>query len=181
METLQQKQNKVFDLLKGDFGYKGKLAAPRIEKIVISSGTGKKSRTDKDFQNLVAHRIESIVGQKPGRRAAKKSVAGFKVREGESVGVVVTLRGERMQSFFDKLIDIALPRTRDFRGISRTAVDEMGNLTIGIKEHTIFPATADEDLRNVFGMAITIVTTATSREEGLKFFEALGVPLQKAK
>ena len=114
-------------------------------------------------------------------RGAKKAIANFKTRLGDEIGVSVTLRGERMYSFLDKLIHIAIPRMRDFRGLSLKSVDEMGNFTIGIKEHTIFPETADEDLKDVFGFAITIVTTAKNKETASLFLKELGLPFSKVK
>ncbi len=106
-------------------------------------------------------------------------MATFKIRQGDPVGVMVTLRGARMQAFFDKLINVALPRTKDFRGIERKIVDAIGNLTLAVKEHTIFPETGDEELKDVFSMGITIVTTAKTRDEALAFFELLGMPFKK--
>ena len=112
-------------------------------------------------------------------RQAKKSIAIFKIRAGDQIGVAVTLRGTRMYSFLDKLLNIALPRTKDFRGLERKIVDDMGNITIPVKEHTIFPETGDEELKDVFGMAITIVTSAKNKKEATKFFEIIGVPFKK--
>jgi large subunit ribosomal protein L5 len=166
-----------FDALKGSFNYKNRMSSPRLLKVVVSSGVG--SAKDKNRLKLVEDRLARITGQKPSPRPAKASIAQFKMREGDIVGYQATLRGARMYDFLDKLIHIALPRTRDFRGISETAVDGMGNITIGIKEHTIFPETSDEDLKDVFGLAVTIVTTASSREEALAFFKHLGVPFKK--
>lgn len=175
--TLREKQLTAFDDLKGDLGLKNVMQTPKIEKIVISTGVGKID--DKNKLELIEDRLARITGQKPAPRAAKKSIASFKLREGDKVGYQVTLRGPEKDSFFDKLVNIALPRMRDFRGLPRTAVDEMGNYTIGIREHTIFPETSDEELKNVFGMAITIVTTATNATDALKYLEYLGFPLQK--
>ena len=124
-------------------------------------------------------RLARITGQKALTRGAKISIASFKSREGDTVGYQVTLRGERMHDFLEKLIHISLPRTKDFRGISPTSADEMGNFTLGIKEHTIFPETADEELKDVFGLAITIVTTAKSKEEVVKLLTHLGFPFRK--
>jgi large subunit ribosomal protein L5 len=124
-------------------------------------------------------RLTKITGQRPTVRSAKKSVASFKVRQGDPIGVAVTLRGARMNHFLDKLIHIAIPRTKDFRGIDPKAVDNIGNMTIGIKEHSIFPETSDEDLKDVFGFAITLVSTAKGKEEALKFFTHLGIPFKK--
>jgi large subunit ribosomal protein L5 len=173
----KEKQKNAFDALKGERSYTNKFQAPRIQKIVVSSGTGKAK--DKNRNKLVEEKLMTITGQKPSSRAAKASIAQFKLREGEVIGYQVTLRGERMYSFLDKLIHIALPRTRDFRGIAETAVDDMGNMTIGIKENTIFPETSDEDLKDVFGLAVTIVTSAKSKEEALAFFKYLGIPFKK--
>ncbi len=173
----KQKQQTAFEALAPSMGYKNRMAAPRIEKVVISTGVGKKR--DKQQLALVNDRLTTITGQKPSARPARQSIAQFKVREGEVVGYQVTLRGGRMYDFLDKLIHIALPRTRDFRGINASAVDGMGNMTIGIKEHTIFPETPDEDLKDIFGLAITVVTSAKSRDEALAFFTHLGVPFKK--
>ena len=177
METIKQKTTKAFDILKSEFGYKNPMQAPKIEKIIISSGVGKQK--DKKKLDLIEDRLTKITGQKPVRKGAKISIAAFKVREGDTVGMQITLRGQRMYDFLDRLINIALPRTKDFRGISRTAVDEMGNYNLGIKEHTIFAETSDEDLKDVFGMGITIVTSSKKKEETLAFLEYLGFPLKK--
>ncbi len=136
-------------------------------------------KKDREKNNLVADRLAKITGQKPALRAAKKSVAGFKTREGDPVGLMVTLRGARMYHFIDKLINIALPRTKDFRGIDPKSVDAIGNMTIGIKEHTIFPECSDEDLRDVFGLAITLGTTAKNKAEALAYFNHIGIPFKK--
>ena len=152
------------------------MAAPRIQKVVVSVGTG--SSKDKNRGALVADRLAKITGQQAAPRAAKKSIAAFKSREGDVVGYQVTLRGARTYDLLEQLIHIALPRTRDFRGLAPTAIDEMGNLTIGIKEHSIFPETSDEDLKDVFGLAVTIVTTAKGKKEAEAFFRHLGFPLR---
>ena len=172
----KEKLANAFDALKGEFGYTNVNASPRLMKIVVSSGVGKADKTKKA---LVENRLARITGQKAAPRASKQSIAQFKMRQGEIIGFQVTLRGARMQEFLDKLIHITLPRTRDFRGLNISAVDEMGNLTIGIKDHTIFPETADEDLKDVFGMAITLVTTAKTKAEAEAFFRHLGIPFKK--
>ncbi len=179
MDTLKQKAAGAFDALKGEFKYKNKLASPRIQKVIVSVGTGSGMKKDKTKNTFVMDRLTKIVGQKPSVKSAKQSIASFKIRQGDPVGVVVTLRGERMWSFLDKLVNVALPRTKDFRGITRSSAGDLGNMTIGIREHTIFPETSDEEISNVFGLAITIVTTAKTRPEGLAFFEYLGFPLKK--
>jgi len=176
MQTYVEKQNNAFDALKGDFGYKNKMQVPKIEKIVISTGIGKVA--DPKKVELIQDRIARITGQKGAARGAKKSIASFKVREGDVVGYQVTLRGARMQDFFDKLVHIAFPRTRDFRGIKPDSIDELGNVSVGIKEHTIFPETSDEDQRDIFGLSITIVTTAKKREEAEAYLRHMGFPLK---
>lgn len=178
METMQQKQAKVFEVLKDQFGYKNKLSAPKLQKVIVSVGTGSGMKKDRKKNEFVSDRLMKITGQKPAVRGAKQSIASFKIRKGDPVGVMVTLRGARMYEFLDKLVHIALPRTKDFRGITRSSANSLGNMSIGIKEHTIFPETGDEEIVNVFGMSITIVTTAKTRPEGLAFFEYLGFPLK---
>ena len=175
MMLSKEKQQTSFEATSAEFGYKNRMAAPRILKVVVSSGVGK---ADKNKMKIVEERLARITGQKPSPRAARQSIASFKLREGEIVGYQVTMRGSRMFDFLDKLIHIALPRTRDFRGLPPTAIDDMGNITIGIKEHTIFPETADEDVKDVFGLAITVVTTAGSKKEAEAFFRHLGLPLR---
>lgn len=179
MESIATKQSKAFDAMKGTFGYTNKMAAPKIQKVVVSVGTGKKIKGDKKANEFIAGRLAAITGQKAAIRGAKKSIATYKTRIGDPIGLVVTLRGKKMQAFLDKLVNIALPRTKDFRGSNRSSVDKMGNMTLGIKEHTIFPETADEDLKDVFGMAVNVTTTAKTRDEALAFFEHLGFPLKK--
>lgn len=171
----KQRQQSAYLALAGTFGYTSPMQGPRVSKVVVSSGVGKK-RDSKQIE-FIQDRLAKITGQKPAVRGARVSIASFKVREGDTVGLQVTLRGARMYDFLDKLIHIALPRTRDFRGLSPKAIDDMGNYTIGIKEHTIFPETSDESLKDVFGFAITIVTTAKSKPEAEAFFRHLGLPL----
>jgi len=175
--TIKEKNNTSFETLKGQFGYTNTWQAPRLVKVVISSGTG--SLKDKKKNELIGDRLSKITGQKPAVRTAKQSIASFKTRQGDPIGFQITLRGKRMFDFLDKLVNIAFPRTRDFRGISTKAVDAMGNYTVGIKENTVFPETGDEELKDVFGMAATIVTTATKKEETLAFLKHLGFPFKK--
>lgn len=179
MKTVKEKEEKAYQVLKEKFGYKNKMASPKLVKVVVSSGTGTGIKKDKNRNDFVVDRLSKITGQKPTTRGSKKSVASFKVREGDPIGVSVTLRGARMYGFLDKLLDISLPRTKDFRGIDRKIVDSVGNATIGMREHTIFPETADEELKDVFGLAITIVTTAKNKAEATEFFELIGVPFKK--
>ena len=168
----------VFGALKEKFGWRNPMQVPRLVKVIISVGVG--SFKDKKKFEVVEDRLAKITGQKAAPRPAKKSIASFKSREGETVGYQVTLRGKRMLFFLDRLLLIGFPRTKDFRGLSRRGVDAMGNATFGIREHLIFPETADEDLKDVFGLGITVVTTAKSREEAVAFFEHLGFPFRQA-
>lgn len=177
--TVKEKNSEAFEVLKPVFGYKNKMSAPRLQKVVINVGTGTMMKKDNKKNDQIADRLAKITGQKPAKRGAKKSIATFKIRQGDPVGVTVTLRGDRMYSFLEKLFNVALPRTKDFRGINRSVVDNIGNATIGIKEHTIFPETADEDIKDVFGLAITIVSTAKTQKEGFAFYEYLGIPFKK--
>lgn len=176
MDIMKEKMNNTFNMLKEQLGYVNVMQAPRIEKVVISTGTGRVS--DKNKIALIQDRLARITGQKTSPRAAKKSIAAFKLREGDTIGYQVTLRGTRMYHFLDKLIHVALPRTRDFRGLEASAIDEMGNITIGVREHTIFPETSDEELKDVFGISITIVTTAKTKDEAEAFLRYIGLPLK---
>lgn len=177
MELLKEKQKKAFTALKGVFDYKNVMQTPRIEKVVISTGTGRVQ--DKAKVELIQDRLGKITGLKPAPRGAKKSIAAFKVRQGDVVGFQVTLRGPRMDDFLNRFLGVALPRTRDFRGIPLKAIDEMGNLTIGVREHTIFPETADEDLKDVFGLSVTVVSSAKNKKEAEVYLRHVGFPLQK--
>lgn len=176
MKKTKERADASFNSLKEIFGFKNKLESPRLVKVVVSTGTG--SIKDKKKVELVADRLAKITGQKPAARLSKQSIATFKVRQGDPVGYQITLRGKRMYDFLDRLIHIALPRTKDFRGISFKGVDEMGNYTLGIKEHTIFPETGDEELKDVFGMAVSVVTSGNKKEETKEFLKALGFPFK---
>ncbi len=177
MMTIKEKEIKSFDALKEKFGIKNIMQSPRLSKVVLSVGTGKV--TDKKRKEFIGERLSKITGQKASVRAAKKSIASFKVRQGDSVGYQVTLRGDRMRDFIDKLINIALPRTRDFRGLRATSIDAMGNMSIGIKEHNIFPETAEEDIKDTFGLSITVVTSSKNKALTKAFLEVLGFPFSK--
>ena len=180
MNKVQDKQKASYETLQKEFGYKNIHAAPKLTKVNVSVATGTMMKKDRKRNDLVVDRIAKITGQKPTVRKAKQSNASFKIREGDEIGVAVTLRGQRMYGFLDRLLNISLPRTKDFRGINRTSVDSMGNITFGIKEQTIFPEVGEEDLKDVFGMAITVGTTATTKEEATRFFEIIGIPFKKA-
>lgn len=177
MKTMKETVGSVFESLKATLGYTNIMQSPKVTKVVVSVGTGKVQ--DKQRLVLIQDRLARITGQKPSPRPAKKSIASFKLREGDIIGYQVTLRGARMEDFLFKLINLALPQTRDFRGLKTTAFDEMGNYTLGIKEHTIFPETADEDIKDVFGFAVTIVTNAKTKKEAEALLRHIGLPLQK--
>ncbi len=179
MNHLQQKYMKdVIPSLRKTFDITNAMRVPKITKVLVHVGTGKMQK-DGNTTDKVIKDITVITGQKPAVRAAKKSIAGFKLREGSPVGLLVTLRGQRMYDFIDRLISIALPRSRDFQGLARTSFDEKGNLNIGIREHIIFPEVSYESLRDVFGFQVTVVTSAMSREEGVELLVQLGFPFKK--
>ncbi|HEY4514557.1 MAG TPA: 50S ribosomal protein L5 [Candidatus Paceibacterota bacterium] len=177
MIDLKNNYKNAIPLLQAEFGWKNALAVPRLDKVMVSVGTAKSK--DPKRQELVMNRIAKITSQKPATTVAKKSIATFKLRAGDKSGVKVTLRGARMYDFLNRLINVAIPRERDFRGLNLAAIDEMGNLSIGFKEHTIFPETSDEDLKDVFPFGVTIVTTAKNRKEAQSLFTHLGFPFKK--
>lgn len=176
-KTVAELNKDSYKHLKDQLGLKNPMQAPRLLKIVVSNGFG--SVKDKKKIELIADRLAKITGQKPVVRSTKKAIATFKTRTGDPVGYQITLRGKRMTEFLDRFIHVALPRTKDFRGLPRTSVDAMGNYTLGIKEHTIFPETSDEDLKDVFGMAITLVTSSKDKKSTLALLEYLGMPLKR--
>ncbi len=169
----------VIPKMKEKFKHKNDLAVPKIERAVVNIGIGSSALKDGKAQERISNDLVLITGQKPVPTLAKKAIAGFKTREGMVVGLKVTLRGKRMYDFLSRLVNIALPRTRDFRGLSPKSVDQNGNLTIGIKEHIIFPELSTEDVKRIFGMEVTIVTKAKNREEALELFKLLGFPIKK--
>ena len=177
MISIKEKTKKSFTELKDKLGIKNIMQTPKIVKIVVNTGVG--SFSDKKKVEVVEDRLAKITGQKPIKRGAKKSIATFKSREGDVVGIQVTLRGEKMWSFLERLINIALPRTKDFRGIPLSGIDEMGNYTLGIRENTIFPESGDEDLKDVFGLAVTIVTNVHDTKQTKDFLTHLGFPFKK--
>jgi len=174
------KQQNTFNTMKTEFGYTNIMQAPKVVKVVVSTGVGKVNK-DKKRMDLIVDRLARITGQAPAARASKKAIANFKSRQGDVVGYQVTLRGEQAQTFLDKLIHIVYPRTKDFRGILPSAIDEMGNITLGIKEHIVFPETSDEDAKDIFGLAITIATTAKNKKEAEMYLRHIGLPLREAK
>lgn len=170
---------KVIPALKEELGIKNLMAVPRIGKIVVNIGTGKILKDAKRVEDAIAS-LGVITGQKVIATKARKAIAGFKTREGLEVGARVTLHGKRMWDFLDRLINVALPRVRDFQGIPRSAIDQSGNCNIGIKEHLVFPEIVAEKVQNIFSFQINIVTTAKNKQEGEALFRLLGLPLEQA-
>ena len=171
-------REKVVPVLQKEFSYKSPMQIPGLEKISLNIGLGAASQNNKLMEEAVAE-LTAIAGQKAVVTQAKKSIASFKVREGMPIGCRVTLRGASMWDFLDKLVNFALPRVRDFRGIPDRGFDGRGNFTLGIKEHTIFPELEVDRVENPKGMNITIVTTARSDKEGKQLLEQLGMPFRK--
>ena len=171
-------KTEVVPALVKKFNYSSTMQVPRIEKIVVNIGVGDASSNAKFIEDSVKE-LTQITGQKPVITKAKKSIATFKIREGMNIGCKVTLRGQRMFDFYDKLISVALPRTRDFRGISKTGFDGRGNYTLGVREQLIFPEINYEQVGRVRGMDVIIVTTAKSDEEARELLAALGTPFEK--
>lgn len=179
MNRLKEKYNKeIVPSLKEKFSYKTVMQVPALEKIVVNIGAGDASHNSKLLEAAV-NDLALITGQKPVITKARKSIAGFKIREGQNIGCKVTLRGERMYNFLDKLISVSLPRVRDFRGVSKTAFDGRGNYTIGIKEQLVFPEIEFDNVVKVRGMDIVLVTTAKTNEEAYALLEELGIPFRK--
>ena len=181
MNRLQEKYNNlVKPELINQFNYSSTMEIPRLEKIVVNMGVGDAVSNSKVLDDAVAE-LQAITGQKPVITKAKKSIASFKLREGMPIGCKVTLRGERMYEFLDKLISISLPRVRDFHGINENAFDGRGNYTLGVKEQLIFPEINFDNIKKLRGMDIVIVTTANTDEEGRALLSLLGMPFYKKK
>jgi len=170
--------NEVVSALMERFQYSNVMEVPKLEKVIINMGIGEARDNPKVMESAVKE-LEIIAGQKPVVTRAKKSIANFKLREGMKVGTKVTLRGERMYDFLDKLMNIALPRVRDFRGVSDTSFDGRGNYAIGIKEQLIFPEIEYDMVETIRGLDIVIVTTANTDEEARVFLEKMGMPFKK--
>ena len=171
-------EKEVVPFLMKKFGYKSVMQCPKLVKIVINTGLGDIKDNAKSIQTT-ENEIKLITGQQPILTKAKKSVANFKVREGQTVGIKVTLRGERMYNFYDKFVSIALPRMRDFKGVSDKAFDGRGNYSVGLKEQLIFPEITYDQVEKIRGMDVCIVTTAETDEEARELLRALGMPFKK--
>ncbi|MDD5750562.1 MAG: 50S ribosomal protein L5 [Candidatus Pacebacteria bacterium] len=185
MEKLYEKYNKeaVPGMMK-KFGFKSVMAVPKISKVVINSGFGKtisgKSSGEREVvEKYVSDNLSAIAGQRPSLRKAKKSIANFKLREGINIGATSTLRGKRMYDFLEKLIWLVLPRRRDFRGLSANSISKTGELSIGLKEHTLFPEVRIEKEKGIFGLEVVIATTARNKQEALELFKLMGFPFEK--
>lgn len=179
MNRLKEKYvNEITPALVSKFEYKSVMQVPTVDKIVINMGVGEAVQNTKSLDSAVEE-LQTITGQKPVVTKAKKSIAGFRLREGMPIGCKVTLRGERMYDFLDKLVAISLPRVRDFRGVSTKSFDGRGNYTLGVKEQLIFPEIDYDKVSKVRGMDIVIVTTANSDEEARELLTQFGMPFQK--
>ena len=185
MDSLKEKYKKeVVPLMMEKFGYKSPMAVPCIKKVVLNSSFGKevvgKSASEREkIQNLITQDLSLIAGQKTNLVKSKKSIAGFKLREGLEIAAVVTLRKDRMWALLERLIYLSLPRSRDFKGLDPKSMDKNGNLSIGFKEHIFFPEIFTEKEKTIFGLEITVVTNAKSKEEGLELYKLLGFPMKE--
>lgn len=174
---IEHYKKEVVPALKKEFGFKNVMQMPKIEKIVVNCGVGEATQNPKILEAAIGD-ITAITGQKPKVCRARLSVAAFKLRKGMAIGCQVTLRGRRMYEFYDRLVNVALPRIRDFRGVPTKCFDGRGNYTLGIKEHTIFPEIDYDKIAQVFGMDITIVTTAKNDEQGFKLLKFMKMPFK---
>ncbi len=172
-------KNDIIPALMKEFDYSNQMAVPRLEKIILNMGVGREAQNNPKVFDQAAYELSTVSGQKPVVTRAKKSIAAFKLRAGMPVGVSVTLRGERMYEFLDRLINAVLPRVRDFRGVSPRAFDGRGNYTIGIKDQLIFPEIDFNKVDRTRGMNISIVTTARTDEEGRALLRQFGMPFMK--
>ena len=170
-------KDEIIPQLMKDFGFKNVMQVPKLERIVVNMGLGEAVQNAKLVESA-AEELKAITGRKPVVTRAKKSIAGFKLREGMPIGVMVTLRGEQMYDFLDRLISIALPRTRDFKGISPKAFDGRGNYTLGIREQIVFPEINYDKIDRIKGMNVTLVTTAETDEQGRALLKSLGMPFR---
>lgn len=175
-ELMKKYKNTIIPQLRKELGSLNDLEVPRLLKIVINTGVGRKDEKEKE---AIQKDLEVIMGQKIIPRKARKSIATFKSREGMVIGFGVTLRARRMYDFLERLIMIVIPRVRDFRGIDPNSVDASGNLTLGFPEHMVFPEMIDEDIKTHFGLEVTLVTQARSREEAVALLKAFGIPFKK--
>lgn len=173
----RQYKEVVIRRMMDEFGYENPMAVPGIEKISINVGLSR-AQKNAEFINDVTNDIKMITGQAPVFTKARKAIAGFKVREGQNIGLIVTLRGKRMWDFVHKFIGATIPRTKDFQGIPSSSFDQQGNLSIGIKEHLIFPEISSDDVSTIFELQVNITTSADSKEKGVSLLKHLGFPIK---
>jgi large subunit ribosomal protein L5 len=180
MHHLQERyKSEIVPALRKEFGFSNIMEVPRLTKVVVNIGVGSETLTDNKAVDAAVNDLTTIVGQKPVVTKARKSISNFKLREGKAIGVKVTLRGERMWSFLDRLMNVALPRVRDFRGIPGDSFDGRGNYTLGLREQLVFPEIEYDKIDKLRGMEITVVTTAKSDEHGRRLLQILGMPFRK--
>ena len=184
MRLKEKYQKEIVPQLMKEFGCKSNMAVPRINKVVLNIGfgrqvVGKTGEEQKKIQEAIINDLTIIAGQKTVLTRAKKAIAAFKTRKGMPIGACVTLRGQKMYDFLERLIHIALPRSRDFQGIDPKAIDQQGNLTLAVKEHIAFPEISPEKTRMLFSFEITIVTTTKNKEQSLKLLKSLGLPIKR--
>lgn len=177
-ETQKQEYQKKLQKLGQELGIKNPMAVPSLKKIVVNIGV-KNAVADKKNMEVAEQVLTTITGQKPRVNKAKKSISSFKLREGDKIGLTVTLRGNRMHEFYSKLVNVVLPRIKDFRGVSNKAFDGQGNYTLGLSEYSVFPEVDTGKVERVLGMEMTIVTSAKNKEEGMALLKTLGMPFQK--
>ncbi len=176
---LERYKNEILPQLMSEFNYRNVMEAPRIKKVVVNVGVGSETASDSKALDAAVGDLTKITGQKPVVAKARQSIANFKLREGRPIGVKVTLRGERMWMFLDRLMNIALPRVRDFRGVPADAFDGRGNYTLGLREQLVFPEIEYDKIDKLRGLEISIVTTAKSDEQGRRLLQLLGMPFVK--
>ncbi|MCC6191506.1 MAG: 50S ribosomal protein L5 [Anaerolineales bacterium] len=180
MYLLQERyQNEVRGQLQREFELRNVMQVPRLDKVVVNIGVGSETQTDSKALDAAVNDLTIVTGQKPVIAKARKSIANFKLREGKPIGVKVTLRGQRMWAFLDRLMNVALPRVRDFRGVPPDAFDGRGNYTLGLREQLVFPEIEYDKIDKLRGMEITVVTTARNDEQGRRLLQLLGMPFGK--
>ncbi|OGZ18780.1 MAG: 50S ribosomal protein L5 [Candidatus Nealsonbacteria bacterium RBG_13_42_11] len=185
IHLIEKYNTEVIPAMMQKFGYKNKMAVPKIVKVVVNTGfgrevAGKAVEEQKKIAEFIAAELTLICGQRAVKTLSKKSIASFKIREGMALGAKVTLRGKKMVDFLERLIHLVLPRTRDFKGIERKSMDRNGNLNVAVREHIVFPEILPEKAKNIFGLEVTVVTTAKKQEEGLELLKLLGFPIKPA-
>ncbi|OGY28507.1 MAG: 50S ribosomal protein L5 [Candidatus Woykebacteria bacterium RIFCSPHIGHO2_12_FULL_43_10] len=178
MDYLDLYKKEIVPAFKKEFGFTNDLAVPRLEKIVLNIGTGDSLSNDKEKETLLAE-LSAISGQKPSIRRAKKAIAGFKIRQGDPVGVKATLRGKRMYDFLHKLVSIVLPRVRDFRGLDYKSIDKLGGFSLGFREHIVFPEIDVAKIGKYRGLQVTVATTSKDPKQTKRLLELFGVPFKK--